>query len=134
MRASFLHYLPSLLKSLFYPRPDLLEPHILRSLSNIKITSIHASCCGCHFICLDVDGAAWMFGRSSFSALGEPGEDAISENTPRRVLATDLGADEGVGFVHAVCGRSHTLLVGSDGRVWSAGANNLGQVSCVFGL
>jgi alpha-tubulin suppressor-like RCC1 family protein len=74
-----------------------------------------------------------MFGRSAFSALGVP-EDAISENTPRRVLATDFGAEEGVGFVYAACGRSHSLLVGSDGQVWSAGANNLGQVSCVFWL
>lgn len=75
-----------------------------------------------------------MFGRNTLSALGVPGEDAISENTPRRVLATDLGAEEGVVFVHAACGRSHSLLVASDGKVWSAGANNLGQVSCAFGF
>ncbi|KAG1842295.1 regulator of chromosome condensation 1/beta-lactamase-inhibitor protein II [Suillus tomentosus] len=56
----------------------LLEPHILRSLSNIEIASIHASCCRCR-------------------------------------------------FVQAACGRSHSLLVGDDGQVWSAGANNLGQ-------
>lgn len=107
--------------------PDLLEPYILRSLSNIKVASIHASCFGCHFILLDVDGAAWMFGRNASSALGVLGEDAISEDTPRRVLPTDLGAEEGTRFVHAACGRSHSLLVGDDGLVWSAGANNLGQ-------
>ncbi|KAG2143761.1 regulator of chromosome condensation 1/beta-lactamase-inhibitor protein II [Suillus bovinus] len=107
--------------------PDLLEPHILRSLSNIKIASIHASCCGCHFILLDVDGAAWMFGRNASSALGVSGEDAISEDTPLRVLPTDLDAEEGTRFVHAACGRNHSLLVGDDGQVWSAGANNLGQ-------
>ncbi|KAG2364307.1 regulator of chromosome condensation 1/beta-lactamase-inhibitor protein II [Suillus spraguei] len=107
--------------------PDLLEPHILRSLSNIKIASIHASCSGCHFVLLDVDGAAWMFGRNASSALGLSGEDAISEDTPRRVLPTDLGAEEGTRFVYAACGRSHSLLVGDDGQVWSAGANNLGQ-------
>ncbi|KAG2098284.1 regulator of chromosome condensation 1/beta-lactamase-inhibitor protein II [Suillus discolor] len=109
--------------------PDLLEPHILRSLSNIKIASIHASCSGCHFILLDVDGAAWMFGRNASSALGVSGEDviSISEDTPRRVLPTDLGAEEGTRFVQAACGRSHSLLVGDNGQVWSAGANNLGQ-------
>jgi hypothetical protein len=133
MRASFTSqysYISS--NSFSYPRPDLLEPHILRSLSNIKIASIHASCCGCHFILLDVDGAAWMFGRNASSALGLSGEDAISEDAPRRVLPTDLGADEGTKFVHAACGRSHSLLVGDDGQVWSAGANNLGQVSHTF--
>lgn len=110
-------------------RPDLLEPHILRSLSNVKITSIHTSCCACYFIALDIDGAAWMFGRNAPSTLGVAGVDFISENTPRRVLATELGAKEGTRFVHAACGRGHALLVDSEGNVWSAGTNNLGQVS-----
>lgn len=57
---------------------------------------------------------------------------SISEDTPRRVLPTDLGAEEGTRFVQAACGRSHSLLVGDDGQVWSAGANNLGQVSRAF--
>ncbi|KAF8888101.1 RCC1/BLIP-II [Infundibulicybe gibba] len=74
--------------------PDLLEPHILRSLSNVKITSIHTSCNGCHFVALDTDGVAWLFG------------------------------DE---ICACACGRNHTLLVGSDGNVWTAGANTLGQ-------
>lgn len=52
----------------------------------------------------------------------------ISENAPRRVAATDLGAPKGTRFVHAACGKNHTLLVGSDGQVWSAGMNNTGQV------
>ncbi|KAG9308047.1 regulator of chromosome condensation 1/beta-lactamase-inhibitor protein II [Chiua virens] len=107
--------------------PDLLEPHILRSLSNVKITSIHASCCACHFVALDIDGAAWMFGRNAPCALGVAGEDFISENTPRRLLASELGAKEGAKFVHAACGRGHALLVDSEGNVWSAGANNFGQ-------
>ena len=70
-----------------------------------------------------------MFGRNAPRALGVAGVDFISENTPRRVLPTDLGAKEGTKFVHAACGRSHALLVDSEGNVWSAGANNLGQVS-----
>ncbi|KIJ65345.1 hypothetical protein HYDPIDRAFT_88099 [Hydnomerulius pinastri MD-312] len=107
--------------------PDLLEPHILRSLNNVKVTSIHASCCACHFIALDIDGAAWMFGRNAPCALGVANTDLISENTPRRVFATELGAKEGTKFVHAACGRSHSLLVDSEGHVWSAGENKLGQ-------
>lgn len=91
--------------------------------------SIHASCCACHFIALDVDGTAWMFGRNAPCALGVAGADFISENTPRRVVATQLGAKEGTKFVHAACGRSHALLADSEGNVWSAGANNFGQVS-----
>lgn len=77
---------------------------------------------------IDVDGAAWLFGRNDKGALGVPGVDAISENAPVRLTARELGASKGTRFVHAAGGRSHTLLVGSGGQVWSAGGNPLGQV------
>ena len=108
-------------------RPDLYEPHILRSLSNVKITSIHTSCAGCHCIALDIDGNAWMFGRNAPAALGCEGE-FVSETTPRKLTARQLGAPKGTIFVHAACGRNHSLLIGSNGDVWTAGANSHGQV------
>ncbi|KAF7431201.1 hypothetical protein PC9H_006922 [Pleurotus ostreatus] len=108
-------------------KPDLLEPHILRSLSNVKAVSVHTSCCGCHCVVLDTEGDAWLFGRNGFSALGVTGVDAVSESAPRRVKASELGGTKETKFVHAACGRNHTLLVGSEGQVWSAGANNVGQ-------
>jgi LPXTG-motif cell wall-anchored protein len=77
---------------------------------------------------LDIEGTAWLFGRNQPTALGEPGVDAISENAPHRLRATDLGAPSGTVFVDAACGRSHSVLVGSNGRVWTAGLNSLGQV------
>ncbi len=107
--------------------PNLLEPHILRSLSNIKATSVHTSCSSCHFVVIDVDGNAWLFGRNGSSCLGVPGVDAISEDAPRRLTAAELGAEPGARFIDAACGRNHTLLVTSDGQVWSAGINNVGQ-------
>jgi len=109
----------------------LLEPHLLRSLLNVKSLSVHTSCSGCHFVVLDIQGNAWLFGRNGFSALGVPNVECISENAPRLVKPTDLGTPKDTKFVHAACGRNHTLLVGSDGTVWAAGQNNLGQV---FGL
>ena len=116
--------------NLAHPRStDLLEPHILRSLSNIKAVSIHTSCAGCHCVVLDIDGVAWMFGRNDKSCMGVSGVDAISENEPRRLTAQELGAPKGTRFVHAACGRNHTLLVGSDGQLWSAGQNHAGQAS-----
>ena len=108
--------------------PDLLEPHLLRSLLNVKIASIHTSCSGCHFVALSLEGDAWLFGRNGSAALGVPNVEYISENAPRMVSPSDLGASNGVRFVEAACGRNHTLLVGSDGSLWTAGANNLGQV------
>ena len=108
--------------------PDLLEPHILRSLSNVKAVSVHTSCAGCHTIVLDIEGTAWLFGRNQPAALGITNVDTISENAPSPLRATDLGAPPGTIFVNAACGRSHSVLIGSNGRVWTAGLNALGQV------
>jgi len=108
--------------------PELLEPHILRSLSNVKISSIHTSCFGCHCIMLDIDGAAWMFGRNERSAMGVSNVDQISENAPRHLRAASLpGSSPQTRFVQAACGRNHSLLIGSEGQLWTAGINNLGQ-------
>ncbi|KAI0078717.1 RCC1/BLIP-II [Panus rudis PR-1116 ss-1] len=108
------------------PGPDLLEPHILRSLSNIKVTSLHTHCASCHVVALDIDGSAWLFGRNEKSSLGTTGE-FVSENAPIRLTAKELGAPAGTTFVHAAVGRNHTILVGSNGQFWSAGANHMGQ-------
>lgn len=107
--------------------PDLLEPHLLRSLLNVKIVSIHTSCSGCHFVALDLEGNAWLFGRNGSAALGIPNVEYLSENAPRMIRPSELGAPKGTRFVEAACGRNHTLLVGSDGSLWTAGANSLGQ-------
>ena len=77
---------------------------------------------------LDIEGTAWLFGRNQPAALGVPGVESISENAPRQLRATDLGAPPGTVFVNAACGRGHSVLVGSNGRVWTAGLNTLGQV------
>lgn len=127
---SFLASAATLTPSVHLRHPDLLEPHILRSLSNIKATSIHSSCAGCHYVVLDTDGAAWLFGRNGSSALGVNNLDAVSENAPRKVRPSDLGSStKDARFVDAACGRNHTLLVASDGNVYSAGVNTFGQVT-----
>ncbi|KAF7309577.1 PHD-type domain-containing protein [Mycena indigotica] len=108
--------------------PDLAEPHILRSLANVKIVSIHTSGHACHAVLLDVDGAAWLLGRNVSSALGLPSQtESISEHAPKRLTPSELGAPPGTKFVHAACGRNHTLLVDSDGELWTAGVNTVGQ-------
>ena len=82
---------------------------------------------------LDISGSAW---RNGSSALGLPASttEYVSENAPKEVKPQDLGAPPGVRFVHTACGRNHTLLVGSCGTMWVAGANTLGQVRVVFVL
>lgn len=106
--------------------PDLLEPHILRSLTNVQATAVYSSHSACNFIVIDVDGQAWTFGRYN---LGPGKETIISENAPQKWrVHEDLGAPKGTKIVHAACGRNHSLMVGSNGQVWSMGINTLGQV------
>ncbi|KAF7964752.1 hypothetical protein HWV62_3270 [Athelia sp. TMB] len=107
--------------------PDLLEAHILRSLANVKAKSIHTSCVATACIVLDIHGTAYLFGRNERSVLGVTKPEVVSETAPIRLKAADLGAEEGTTFVHAAIGRTHSLLVGSNGQVWSAGKNDLGQ-------
>lgn len=114
-----------------FSAPDLLEPHILRALADVQITSLHSSGASCHFVALARSGDAFVFGRNTSGALGVPPKAAasVSENAPRRVKASALpGGKAGEGIVHAACGRAHTLLVGSGGQVWAAGGNGVGQV------
>ena len=96
------------------------------------MVSIHTSCSACHFVALDLEGNAWLFGRNGSAALGVPNVEYLSENAPRMLRPSELGASEGTRFVQAACGRNHTLLVGSDGSLWTAGANSLGQVRVIL--
>ncbi|EJU03844.1 RCC1/BLIP-II [Dacryopinax primogenitus] len=109
--------------------PDLPLPHTLRSLSNVKATGVYTSHSGCHVIVLDVAGAAYLFGRNTSSCLGVPhtSRPFISQYTPLRLLPTDVGAAPGTKFVYAACGRAHSVLVGDEGSVWTAGLNAHGQ-------
>jgi alpha-tubulin suppressor-like RCC1 family protein len=53
---------------------------------------------------------------------------AVWEESPLKIRPVDLGLPDGVLFTSAATGRAHTLLVASDGSVWSAGLNSSGQV------
>jgi hypothetical protein len=65
---------------------DLFELHILRSLSNVPVVSIHSSCSGNYFIAIDTSGDAWLFSRNTSSALGVKG----IENAPVKLRVTSL--------------------------------------------
>jgi alpha-tubulin suppressor-like RCC1 family protein len=81
-------------------------------------------------VVLSVEGNAYLFGRNTSGALGLPSSTKyVSELDPICLRPSALGIPNGVKFVTAACGRSHTLLVTSEGKVWAAGANSLGQVS-----
>jgi len=110
--------------------PDLYEPHVMRPLCNVPITAVFSSGCSSHFIAIDTAGGAWIWGRNSYSQLGLDGEQfpVFHTGNPRRITPSSLGAPRGTKFVHAATGRSHTLLVGSNGHIWASGSNSHSQV------
>jgi alpha-tubulin suppressor-like RCC1 family protein len=141
--------LPELIRRPCSDAPDLASPHILRSLSAVKVVAVHGGSAACHFVARALDGSAYIFGRNTAGCLGTTGgakakkfqkkedtpgaDDTVSEHAPRRLTAAGLpGGASGQTIVHAACGRSHTLLVGSGGQVWAAGANAVGQVRKSF--
>jgi len=66
-------------------------------------------------------GRVWSFGNN------EVGELGLGDNNPRNT-PQEITALAGVRIVGAGCGGSHTVLVGEDGRVWSFGYNEYGQL------
>jgi alpha-tubulin suppressor-like RCC1 family protein len=111
-----------------FSSPDLPSPHLLRSLRTHRISSIHTSSHSSHTVAIDTHGIAYLWGRAASSALGLPGVTAVWEESPLKIRPVDLGLPDGVMFTSAATGRAHTLLVASDGSVWSAGLNSSGQV------
>ncbi|KAL7414472.1 regulator of chromosome condensation 1/beta-lactamase-inhibitor protein II [Mrakia frigida] len=109
-------------------RPDLLSPHIIRSLSNVKTTAVFSSSSSDHVVCLDVNGHAYLFGRNFPPALGPSAQGPfISEALPKHVSPATFGADPSAKFVSAVTGKNVTILIDSEGSAWSAGENKVGQ-------
>ncbi|GHJ85544.1 hypothetical protein NliqN6_1946 [Naganishia liquefaciens] len=109
---------------------DLLSPHIVRSLSNLKIVKLWSGCTALHVVCIDIYGNAYLIGRNTFSCFGIA--SAILPQTPPqfayKIAAKSLpGASATTKIMQAACARHHTVLVGSEGQVWAAGKNDVGQ-------
>ncbi|KAI5454507.1 hypothetical protein NCC49_003405 [Naganishia albida] len=109
---------------------DLLSPHIVRALSNIKIVKLWSGCTALHVVCIDVYGNAHFIGRNTFGCFGI--SSAVLPQTPPdfayKVSAKFLpGATATTRIIQAACARHHTVLVGSEGQVWVAGKNDVGQ-------
>lgn len=117
---------------------DLESPHILRSLSNVRVVSIHSAPTASHFVCIDIEGGAWLFGRNEASNLGSTSasgaggakEGFVLATCPRYLTPERLGhdGDPTARFTSAIVGRSFTLLITSDGALYAAGDNKHGQL------
>ncbi|KAN0062784.1 hypothetical protein ACQY0O_004980 [Thecaphora frezii] len=118
--------------------PDLLGPHILRSVSNVRMSRVHTSHSSCHAVLLSVDGDAYVLGRNEQGQCGfSPKPVAEAPSGPAvwspvklqraQHFSPPLPADDKGDIIYAATGRSHTLLVTAAGAVYAAGLNSSGQ-------
>jgi hypothetical protein len=101
------------------PETNLYNFHHFKALSGKRIARVVTSSVACHYIAIDVDGGAFVWGRNERGQLGL--NDLVNRYRPVKV-------DVGSPIVDAAAGKSHTLLVTAAGDVWSAGCNKLGQL------
>jgi alpha-tubulin suppressor-like RCC1 family protein len=82
-------------------------------------------------------GQAYTFGRNEkgqlgnggFKSTGVPCLVTVSSNASKKTASkSNEAAAEGVKFVHGATGRSHSLLVSSQGQVYAAGENKAQQL------
>ena len=73
------------------------------------------------------DGNAYAWGSNDRGQLGQDPNKTPTQKTPAKVPLPD-GVDSGFTYTQAVAGGKHVLAVGSDGIVYSWGANEHGQL------
>lgn len=94
-------------------------PHI----KSAPLQAVFSGPTAAHAIVLDAEGIAFGLGRNENAQLGF--EDLRAKTTLQKL---DLPLKDTERIVNACCGRSHTLLVSSEGRVFAAGLNSHGQL------
>lgn len=79
-----------------------------------------------HAIAALSDGTVWAWGQNSF---GQLGDSLINSNTNYPV---QMRGEYGFGYLDSIdevsCGYYHSLMLKSDGTVWSCGYNTYGQL------
>ena len=74
-----------------------------------------------HMLAAKTDGTLWSWGYQQFGRLGNGSSSSASQHTPTQVS----------GFTNAMAvsaGHQHSLVLKSDGSVWSFGSNGYGQL------
>ncbi|MFV0254256.1 MAG: hypothetical protein ACK5H2_13095 [Beutenbergiaceae bacterium] len=78
-------------------------------------------------LALDSDGNVYTWGRNNYGQLGNgTGGSGLFSNVPVKVTPT--GALSALKFSAVVGGDSHTVAVGTDGKVYTWGRDNYGQL------
>jgi alpha-tubulin suppressor-like RCC1 family protein len=80
-----------------------------------------------HTVLVSEDGRhVWTFGDNFYGQLGHG--DTEDKNEPTEIQRGDQGIPEDVRIIGVSCGFRHTVLLSDDGRIWTFGSNNCGQL------
>ncbi|KAF9914136.1 hypothetical protein BX616_008900 [Lobosporangium transversale] len=109
--------------------PHLETFHIIRELTDLKIVKIATCPSAAHSVFLTDDGDVWVLGRNEKGQLGVGDTDPhpLPLKVPT-IYATQGKKTVNLKFVDAAVGRNHTILVASNGSVYGAGDNKMGQL------
>jgi alpha-tubulin suppressor-like RCC1 family protein len=89
---------------------------------------VGASCGEYHTVLLSDDGCVWTFGNNNYGQLGLGMGDTLDRNVPTEIQGGENEFPEDVRIVRAYCGSDHTVLLSDDGRIWTFGFNEYGQL------
>jgi alpha-tubulin suppressor-like RCC1 family protein len=94
--------------------------------SATALTGITDVACGAsHVAALKSDGSVWTWGSNTNGQLGNGGTAQANNPIQARINSTTF-----IGGAYALAGgATHTLVLKSDGSVWSCGLNSSGQLS-----
>jgi alpha-tubulin suppressor-like RCC1 family protein len=87
---------------------------------------IGVSCGDDHTVLLSDDGRIWTFGCNSSGMLGHG--DNENRFVPIEIQRRENELLEDVKIIGVSCGRDHTVLLSDDGRIWTFGSNEFGQL------
>ncbi len=97
-------------------------PTKVRKVNNI----IDMSAGSTHLVLLDADGTVWATGQNNYGQLGN--KTTTNATIPAKVLNTD-GTGNITDIIKVAGGEKFTVLLSEDGKVYSFGYNNYGQLA-----
>lgn len=95
-----------------------------RILPGVGITKVFTSCNACHYIALDVSGQVYGWGRND---AGQLTKDMAANVAVPTLLSSESSGLADVTIISAAVGKTHSLVLTDDGKVFAVGSNKMGQ-------
>jgi alpha-tubulin suppressor-like RCC1 family protein len=101
-----------------------MQPSRISVLKDIPIVAVCGGPSAAHCVAIAEDGRAFVWGRNDRGQLGLG--DRENRQVPTELRAASI--PEGTAFVGGACGKSHTVLLTSEGESYAFGSNKHGQL------